>query len=137
MDNQRELDMADTVSIVTAFVSHNAIQPDNLPTLIGSVYAKVRELSSPPVKLAAPEPLVPAVPVRSSVKPDHVTCLECGVKGKMLKRHLMTAHGLTEADYRARWNLPSDYPMVAPNYAAVRRELAMKIGLGRKPGSKK
>jgi len=73
----------------------------------------------------------PAVAVRASIKPEHIICLEDGKKMKMLKRHLMTDHGLTPADYRARWNLPTDYPMVAPNYAEARRGLAMKIGLGR------
>ena len=75
--------------------------------------------------------------VRASVKQDHLVCLEDGKKMKMLKRHLMTDHGMTPEEYRARWNLPSDYPMVAPNYAEKRRELAKKIGLGRKPGQKR
>jgi predicted transcriptional regulator len=74
------------------------------------------------------------VSVRASVKPDAVTCLDCGAKFKMLKRHLGTDHGITPAEYRVRWNLPADYPMVAPDYAAKRKELAVRIGLGRKPG---
>lgn len=77
--------------------------------------------------------LKPAVSVRASVKPDAVTCLECGEKMKMLKRHLGTEHGLTPTEYRSRWSLPADYPMVAPDYAAKRKELAVRIGLGRKP----
>ena len=88
----------------------------------------------------APEPLeeklIPAVSIRASVKPDAVTCLDCGAKMKMLKRHLGTEHGMTPAEYRTRWNLPADYPMVAPEYAAKRKELAVRIGLGRKPGQK-
>ena len=75
-----------------------------------------------------------AVSVRASVKPDAVTCLDCGAKFKMLKRHLSTDHGMTPTEYRVRWNLPADYPMVAPDYAARRKELAVRIGLGRKPG---
>lgn len=137
MENQRDIDMADTVSIVCAYVSHNAVLPHVLPDLIEKVYRTVSELNEPTVKAPIPEPLVPAVSVKASVKPDHVTCMECGFKGKMLKRHLMTYHGLTPEDYRARWNLSADHPLVAPNYAEVRRELAVKIGLGRKPGGKK
>ena len=75
--------------------------------------------------------------MRSSVKPDHVVCLDCGKKMKMLKRHLSTDHGFSTDEYRQRWNLPADYPMVAPNYAEKRRDLAKKIGLGRKPGQKR
>ena len=82
---------------------------------------------------AAPEP---AVSVRASIKNDYIICLEDGKKLKMLKRHLMTHYGMTPEDYRAKWGLPSDYPMVAPSYAIKRRELAKKIGLGRKPGSR-
>ncbi len=80
-------------------------------------------------------PQEPAVSVRASIKPDYIVCLEDGKKLKMLKRHLMTHYQMTPADYRAKWNLPADYPMVAPNYAAQRKELALKIGLGRKPGA--
>ena len=86
-----------------------------------------------PSRLHAP---TPAVSIRSSVKPDYIVCLEDGKKLKMLKRHLMTHYNLTPQQYRERWSLPSDYPMVAPNYAEKRRDLAKKIGLGRKPGTK-
>ena len=79
----------------------------------------------------------PAVPVKRSITPDYIICLEDGKKMKMLKRHLKTAYDMTPDEYRARWNLPSDYPMVAPSYAEKRRELAVKIGLGRKPGQKR
>ena len=82
-------------------------------------------------------PPEPAVSIRASVKPDYIVCLEDGKKLKMLKRHLMTHYNMTPEDYRQRWNLPADYPMVAPNYAEKRRELAKKIGLGRKPGARR
>ena len=118
--------------IVSAHVSNNSVSANDLPGLIQSVYASLAALGQ------APEPAVaelkPAVSVRSSVKPDAVTCLECGERMKMLKRHLGTEHGMTPAQYRTRWSLPADYPMVAPDYAAKRKELAVRIGLGRKPG---
>ena len=118
--------------IVSAHVSNNSVSANDLPGLIQSVYGSLASLGQ------APEPVeekpVPAVSVRSSVKPDHIVCLEDGKKLKMLKRHLMTHYNLTTEQYRTRWNLPADYPMVAPDYAAKRAELAKKIGLGRKPG---
>ena len=118
--------------IVSAHVSHNSFTADALPGLIQSVYASLASLGQAPE--LEEEVRAPAVSVRASVKPDAVTCLDCGVKMKMLKRHLGTVHGLTPAEYRVRWNLAADYPMVAPDYAARRKELALRIGLGRKPG---
>lgn len=117
--------------IVSAHVSNNSVTPDELPVLIKSVYASLASLGNAPEPVEAPRE--PAVSVRASVKPDLLICLECGAKMKMLKRHLSTDHGLTPAEYRTRWNLNSNYPMVAPDYAAKRKELAVKIGLGRKP----
>ncbi len=123
-----------TSDIVTAHVANNNVDVDALPALIGNVYGalaglgKTEEVESPPE---------PAVPVRQSVKQDYLVCLEDGKKMKMLKRHLMTAYGMTPDEYRQRWNLPADYPMVAPAYAEKRRELAKKIGLGRKPGQRR
>lgn len=117
--------------IVSAHVSHNTVAANDLPALIQSVYASLSGLGQE-VQVTE-EKREPAVSIRSSVKPDTVTCLECGVKLKMLKRHLSTDHGLSPDDYRARWNLPASYPLVAPDYAAKRKELAVKIGLGRKP----
>lgn len=117
--------------IVSAHVSNNSVSAADLPGLIQSVYASLAALGQAPEPVE--EKLTPAVSIRASVKPDAVTCLECGEKMKMLKRHLGTEHGMTPADYRARWNLPADYPMVAPDYAAKRKELALRIGLGRKP----
>lgn len=117
--------------IVSAHVSNNSVPAADLPALIQSVYTSLASLGQAPE--AVEEARTPAVSVRASVKPDAVTCLDCGAKFKMLKRHLGTDHGLTPAEYRTRWNLPADYPMVAPEYADRRRALAVKIGLGRKP----
>jgi predicted transcriptional regulator len=124
-----------TSDIVAAHVSNNNVAGDELPSLITNVYGALAGLGSAPAPVEArPEP---AVSVRASVKPDYIVCLEDGKKLKILKRHLMTHYNLTPEQYRARWNLPADYPMVAPNYAEKRRELAVKIGLGRKPGVKR
>ena len=139
MDNT-ETDMNETLitltsDIVAAHVSNNSVSGDELSSLITSVYGALAGLGqAAPVVEAVPEP---AVSVRSSVKPDYIVCLEDGKKLKMLKRHLMTHYSLTPEQYRQRWNLPADYPMVAPNYAEKRRELAKKIGLGRKPGARR
>ena len=124
-----------TSDIVAAHVSNNSVGVDDLSSLITSVYGALSGLGQDAVvPEKAPEP---AVSVRSSVKPDHIVCRLLLKKKKMLKRHLMTHYNLTPEQYRARWNLPADYPMVAPNYAEKRRELAKKIGLGRKPGVKR
>ena len=125
-----------TSDIVAAHVSNNSVSVDDVAPLISKVYGALAALgqAAPPVAEEAPKP---AVSIRASVKPDHIVCLEDGVKLKMLKRHLMTHYSMTPDQYRARWNLPADYPMVAPEYAEKRRELAKKIGLGRKPGQKR
>lgn len=123
-----------TADIVTAHVANNNIDGSALPSLISSVYGALAGLGTPVVPEARPEP---AVSVRSSIKNDHIVCLECGTKMKMLKRHLMTDHGLSPEDYKARFGLSADYPLVAPDYAEKRRELAKKIGLGRKPGQQR
>jgi predicted transcriptional regulator len=117
--------------IVSAHVSHNSVAAGELPTLIRSVYASLSTLGEAPAPVE--EKREPAVSIRASVKPDAITCLDCGAKLKMLKRHLSTDHDLTPEAYRARWNLPAGYPLVAPDYANKRKELALKIGLGRKP----
>lgn len=124
-----------TADIVAAHVSNNSVAVSDIPTLIENVHRALNGLS-PTEVVAEVERPEPAVSVRSSIKPDYIVCLEDGKKLKMLKRHLMTHYNMTPEDYRARWNLPADYPMVAPNYAATRRELAKKIGLGRKPGKR-
>ncbi|HLY88540.1 MAG TPA: MucR family transcriptional regulator [Acetobacteraceae bacterium] len=118
-----------TAQIVAAHVEHNPVEAAALPGLIEKVYQTLREVGLAPVESTK---LSPAVPIKQSVKADFITCLEDGKKLKMLKRHLMTVYQMTPAQYRARWGLPADYPMVAPNYAKVRSSLAKKIGLGRK-----
>ncbi len=123
--------LALTSEIVSSHVANNTVEKSDLVELIQSVYGKLSDLASG--EDDKKQDLTPAVPVKKSVTPDHIICLEDGKKLKMLKRHLMTAYGLTPDEYRAKWSLPSDYPMVAPNYAAKRQELAKKIGLGRKP----
>jgi len=135
-----ENDMAETLitltsDIVAAHVSNNSVAVDDVPSLISNVYGALAGLGvGAAQEEVAPEP---AVSVRASVKKDHIVCLDCGKKMKMLKRHLMTEHGMTVDEYRQRWNLGADYPMVAPDYAETRRDLAKKIGLGRKPGQKR
>ncbi len=117
--------------IVSAYVSKNSLPPSELPNLIKTVHDA---LSSPEQGASsAPEP---AVPIKKSIRPDYVICLEDGKKLKMLKRHLRTAYDMSPDEYRQKWGLASDYPMVAPKYAARRSELAKKIGLGRKAGQK-
>jgi len=119
-----------TADIVAAHVSNNSVAVSDLPLLIANVHGALAGLNNP-----APAPEVkqePAVSIRSSIKPDYIVCLEDGKKLKMLKRHLMTHYQMTPDQYRAKWNLPADYPMVAPNYAEQRRSLAKKIGLGTK-----
>ena len=124
-----------TTDIVVSYVSNNSLGAEEVSSLIRNIYGTLAGLGQPS---AAPEARPePAVSIRSSVKRDHVVCLEDGKKMKMLKRHLMTDHGLTPDEYRARWGLSSDYPMVAPDYADKRRDLAKKIGLGRKPGQRR
>lgn len=130
-----------TADIVSAHVSNNNVSTGDLPGLISSVYASLAGLGGAPAPVE--EKPVPAVSIRSSIKPDYIVCLEDGKKLKMLKRHLMTHFEMTPEEYRAKWGLPADYPMVAPNYAEQRRTLAKQIGLGtkgrgggRKPGRK-
>ena len=119
--------------IVSAHVSKNKLETDVLPSLIQSVY---RSLSTAGNSEAAPAAAqTPAVPIKKSVFPDYIVCLEDGKKLKMLKRHLQTSYGLSPDAYRTKWGLPREYPMVAPSYAATRSTLAKSIGLGRKPAA--
>ena len=120
-----------SADIVSAYVSHNALSVTDLPKLIADVHAALRNLHSPAAAEPAEE-LKPAVPVRKSVAPDFIICLEDGKKFKSLKRHLRTHYNLSPEEYREKWGLPADYPMVAPNYSATRSRLAKDNGLGRK-----
>lgn len=122
-----------TAEIVSAHASNNKVASAELPQVIKDVFATLFELGESGVPAEAP---TPAVPVKKSITPDFIICLEDGKKLKMLKRHLNTSYGMTPEQYRERWGLPADYPMVAPNYAKRRSTLAKKIGLGRKAGSK-
>jgi predicted transcriptional regulator len=120
-----------TAEIVTSHVSNNAVSTADLPGLIENVYASLARASAPAAPTTTRQE--PAVSVRASVKPDYLVCLEDGKQVRMLKRYLMHRYGMTPADYRAKWGLPADYPMVAPNVAAKRRQVAINSGLGRKP----
>ncbi len=117
--------------LATSYLGNNKVARDELPALIGSLHEAIAKLES------GEEIREPAVPIDKSVKRSEIICLECGKGQKTLKRHLMSGHGLTADEYRARWGLGRDYPLVAPNYAKQRSEMAKKIGLGRKPGALK
>ena len=139
MENMQS-DMAETLitltsDIVAAHVSNNSVAVEDVPTLITSVHQALANVGGE--QTTEEERPEPAVSVRSSVKKDNIVCLDCGKKMKMLKRHLATEHDMTPAEYRERWDLGADYPMVAPAYAETRRDLAKKIGLGRQPGQKR
>jgi predicted transcriptional regulator len=118
-----------TANIVSAYVSNNSVPSADIPALIGQVHSALKRVSGG--QAAAPaEPLKPAVPIKRSVNPDFIVCLEDGLKFKSLKRHLRTRYSMTPDQYREKWSLPPDYPMVAPNYAAARSQLAKQMGLG-------
>ena len=123
-----------TTEIVSAHVGNNTVAISDLPSVIQEVYRTLAAVGSDQEAAERPRP---AVPVKKSIFPDYIVCLEDGKKLKMLKRHLKTAYNLTPEEYRDRWELAPDYPMVAPNYAKHRSALAKKIGLGRKPGKGK
>ena len=139
MSDQLEHDAPDgailrmTADIVSAYVSKNVLPATQIPEVINTVFSSLTGLNGQPREVQA-EPQKPAVPIRKSVTPEYIVCLEDGKKLKMLKRHLRSTYGMTPDEYRAKWNLPPDYPMVAPNYAAQRSEFAKKIGLGRSSG---
>mgnify|MGYP000938541068 CR=1 FL=1 len=116
--------------IVSAYVSNNTVASTELAGLIAEVYAALQRTSSGVAPEPVPEPLKPAVPLKKSVTPDYIVCLEDGKKFKSLKRHLRTQYNMTPEEYREKWGLPADYPMVAPNYAQARSDLAKKMGLG-------
>ena len=132
MDAEHANDLAElTAEIVAAYVSNNSVSREDLPTLIADIHSALVKLPKAGAE-PEPEPQEPAVPIRTSVKPDSIVCLEDGKKFKSLRRHLRTDHDLTPEEYRAKWGLKTDYPMVAPNYAKARSELAKSMGLGRK-----
>lgn len=119
--------------VVAAYVGKNTVSANQLPDLINTIYGSLSSLESGQVDIKS-EALKPAIPIKKSITADYIICLEDGKKLKMLKRHLRTTYNMTPDEYRAKWGLPQDYPMVAPNYAAQRSEFAKKIGLGRKAG---
>ena len=118
-----------TAEIVSAYVSNNSVQAQDLPGLINQVHSALARVSTGQVEMPS-EPLKPAVSVKKSITPDHIVCLEDGKKFKSLKRHLRTQYNMTPEQYREKWGLASDYPMVAPNYAMARSQLAKQMGLG-------
>jgi predicted transcriptional regulator len=119
-----------TADIVSAYVSHNSTPASEIPALISQIHAALLRVSNGRAEVAALEPAKPAVPVKKSITPDHLVCLEDGKHFKSLKRHLRTQYNMTPEQYRDKWSLPADYPMVAPNYAVARSQLAKKMGLG-------
>ena len=128
MDDKSEI-IEMTADIVSAYVGNNSVSATELPSLIQSVHRALAGVSSGAEAVEA-APKEPAVPVKRSITPDHLVCLENGRKFKSLKRHLRTKYNMSPEDYRAKWGLPKDYPMVAPNYAKARSELAKQMGLG-------
>jgi predicted transcriptional regulator len=120
-----------TTRIAAAYMVNNQVPASDIAALLHTVHSTLVTLGQP-MQTEAPAPLTPAVPIRKSVMPEYIVCLEDGKRMKMLKRHLRSAYGMTPAEYRARWGLPHDYPMVAPDYAARRSRLAKDFGLGRR-----
>ena len=136
MDQERNDALVElTAEIVSAYVSNNSVRREELGSLISDIHAALQKAPAAGAAEPEPEQKDPAVPVRRSVTPDHIICLEDGKKFKSLKRHLRTDHNLTPQEYRAKWGLKQDYPMVAPNYAEARSNLARTMGLGRKPAA--
>lgn len=131
MENSQTELLELTADLISAYVSNNPVPTAELPALIAQVHESLKNLGTA-AEEQQPEKLTPAVSVRRSITDDHLVCLEDGKKFKSLKRHLATHHDMTPEEYRAKWNLPADYPMVAPAYAAARSQLAKEMGLGRK-----
>lgn len=135
VDTKQQPDLTEVrklaTTIVSAYVGNNAVTADALPPLINAVFSTLHGLGNDSEDQVEPAPK-PAVPIKKSIQDDYLVCLEDGKKLKMLKRHLRTAYNLSPEEYRAKWGLPHDYPMVAPNYAKQRSEFAKKIGLGRR-----
>lgn len=139
-ENPKQIEQGDVlrmaVDIVSAYVGNNTIPAAQVPEVINTVFGSLTSLNGSQAENAG-EPPKPAVSIRSSIRPDYIVCLEDGKKLKMLKRHLRAAYNMTPDEYRSKWGLPADYPMVAPNYAAQRSEFAKQIGLGRKKTRKR
>ena len=129
-DERTTIELA--AEIAAAYVSNNSVRPADLPTLIGDIHGALQRVSSGAAMVAEPEKPTPAVSIKKSVSDDYIICLDDGRRFKSLKRHLRTAYNLSPDEYRAKWGLPHDYPMVAPAYAKARSALAHKIGLGQK-----
>ena len=127
----KDVDLRSVAKIIASYVGNHKLSSDQLAALIVSVQQTLRDLGKP-AEIATPR--TPAVPIRRSVQRDHVVCLECGFKGKTLRRHLGTRHGLQIADYLRRWDLPSDHPLTSPAYSEQRSTMAKQLGLGRKRG---
>jgi predicted transcriptional regulator len=125
-----------TTQVVSAYLGNNSVPSAQISEVITTIYESLAKLSSPEPE-AEPEPMKPAVSIKKSITPEHIICLEDGKHLKMLKRHLRTTYNLSPEEYRAKWGLPADYPMVAPNYAQQRSEFAKKIGLGRQSTGRK
>lgn len=130
MDTERSAYIDLAADVVSAYVSNNPVPVSEVANLIRTVHDSLAGLATPVAVEVPAEPLVPAVPVKKSITPDYIVCLEDGKQFKSLKRHLRSKYDLSPEQYRARWNLPTDYPMVAPNYANARSALAKKMGLG-------
>jgi predicted transcriptional regulator len=125
-----------TAEVAAAYVGNNTLPASQLPDVIKTIYSSISALDGGANSISATG-LKPMVPVKKSITPEYIICLEDGKKLKMLKRHLRTSYNMTPEEYRIKWGLPADYPMVAPNYAAQRSAFAKKIGLGRKPGARR
>jgi predicted transcriptional regulator len=125
-----------TANIVSAYVSNNTISSGEIPALISQVYSALMRVTAGAAVAGPAEPLKPFIPIKRSITPAYLVCLEDGKKFKSLKRHLRTQYQMTPDEYRAKWNLPADYPMVAPNYAAARSQLAKQMGLGQQRRSR-
>jgi predicted transcriptional regulator len=124
-----------TAEVAAAYVGNNTLPASQLPEVIKTIYSSISALDGGSISTASG--LKPMVPIKKSITPEYIVCLEDGKKLKMLKRHLRTSYKMTPEEYRIKWGLPADYPMVAPNYAAQRSAFAKKIGLGRKPGARR
>lgn len=131
MSEATEVTLSLVAEIVSSYVSNNSLPATDLPSLISSVHGALSRANDGPQE-APVEALVPAVAIKKSITPEYIICLEDGKKFKSLRRHLRTKYNMSPEDYRARWNLPADYPMVAPSYAQIRSDLAKQIGLGQK-----